>query len=53
MTPDFFKLSAKFMRDPIKILVKTDELTLEGIKQYYIDLERMIINMKHYVIFMH
>ena len=40
MTPDFFKLSAKFMRDPIKILVKTDELTLEGIKQYYIDLEK-------------
>ena len=40
MTPDFFKLSTKFMRDPIKILVKTDELTLEGIKQYYIDLEK-------------
>ena len=40
MTPDFFKLSNNFMRDPIKILVKTDELTLEGIRQYYIDLEK-------------
>ena len=25
------------MRDPIRILVKTEEVTLEGIKQYYID----------------
>jgi len=40
MTPDFFKLSNNFMRDPIKILVKNDELTLEGIRQYYIDLEK-------------
>lgn len=40
MTSDFFKLSNKFMRDPIKILVKKDELTLEGIRQYYIDLEK-------------
>jgi translation initiation factor 4A len=40
MTPDFFKLSSKFMRDPIKILVNNDELTLEGIQQYYIDLEK-------------
>ena len=27
------------MRDPIKILVKNEELTLEGIRQYYINLE--------------
>ena len=40
MTPDFFKLSNNFMRDPVKILVKNDELTLEGIRQYYIDLEK-------------
>lgn len=40
MTPDFFKLANQFMRDPIKILVKNDELTLEGIKQYYIDLDK-------------
>jgi translation initiation factor 4A len=28
------------MRDPIRILVKRDELTLEGIKQFYIAIER-------------
>ena len=40
MPPEFFDLTMKFMRDPIKILVKTDQLTLEGIKQYYINVER-------------
>jgi len=40
MPPDFFNLTKCFMRDPIKILVKTEELTLEGIKQYYINVER-------------
>jgi len=28
------------MRDPIRILVKKDQLTLEGIKQFYIAIER-------------
>ena len=32
-------LTEKFMRDPIKILVKTESVTLEGIKQYYIALD--------------
>jgi len=36
----FFDMSTKFMRDPIKILVKSDQLTLEGIKQYYIDVQK-------------
>jgi translation initiation factor 4A len=40
MPINFFDLTNKFMRDPIEILVKTDELTLEGIKQYYINVER-------------
>lgn len=40
MTPDFFDLTKNFMRDPIKILVKTEELTLEGIAQYFINVER-------------
>lgn len=31
------EVTTKFMRDPIRILVKKDELTLEGIKQFYID----------------
>jgi translation initiation factor 4A len=28
------------MREPAKILVKNEELTLEGIKQYYIAIEK-------------
>lgn len=39
MGSEFFELTKKFMRDPITVLVKTEELTLEGIKQYYIDVE--------------
>ena len=40
MPQGFFELTKCFMRDPVKILVKTDELTLEGIEQYYINVER-------------
>ena len=38
MPQDVLDLSKKFMRDPVKILVKADELTLEGIKQFYVAL---------------
>jgi len=40
MSQGFFDITQNFMRNPVKILVKTDELTLEGIRQFYIDLER-------------
>lgn len=40
MTDEFFKLSKCFMRDPVKILVKNEELTLEGIRQFYINIEK-------------
>ena len=40
MTPEFFKISNNFMRDPVKILVKNEELTLEGIKQFYINIDK-------------
>jgi len=39
MPPLLYGLTEKFMRNPIKIIVKTEQLTLEGIKQYYINLE--------------
>lgn len=29
-------MTSKFMSDPIRILVKRDELTLEGIKQFFV-----------------
>lgn len=37
MPKDVLAVSQSFMRDPIRIMVKLDELTLEGIKQFYID----------------
>lgn len=37
MPKDVLEVSKSFMRDPIRIMVKRDELTLEGIKQFYID----------------
>jgi superfamily II DNA/RNA helicase len=40
MPTDVLEVTTKFMRDPIRILVKRDELTLEGIKQFYIAVEK-------------
>jgi translation initiation factor 4A len=40
LPPDILKLTKHFMRDPAKILVKAEDLTLEGIKQYYIAVEQ-------------
>lgn len=39
MPSDVLEVTTKFMRNPVRILVKKDELTLEGIKQYYINVE--------------
>lgn len=40
MPLDVLEVTDKFMREPVRILVKKDELTLEGIKQFYIAVER-------------
>eukprot|EP01031_Cornospumella_fuschlensis_P052697 gene52697-64392_t len=40
MPLDVLEVTQKFMRDPIRILVKKDELTLEGIKQFFIAIEQ-------------
>lgn len=40
MNQNFFDITKKFMNKPINILIKNDELTLEGIKQYYINVEK-------------
>lgn len=37
---DVLELTSKFMTDPIRILVKRDELTLEGIKQFFVAVEK-------------
>jgi len=40
MPLEVLEVTTKFMRDPVRILVKKDELTLEGIKQFYIAVDK-------------
>jgi len=40
MPPEALEITRKFMNNPVRILVKRDELTLEGIKQFYIAVEK-------------
>jgi len=40
MPQEVLEVTTRFMRDPIRILVKKEELTLEGIRQFYISVER-------------
>ena len=42
MPLDVLEVTKKFMREPIRILVKKEELTLEGIRQFYINVEREV-----------
>ena len=39
MPEDLQELTSKFLRRPVKILVKAAQLTLQGIAQYYINIE--------------
>jgi len=40
MPDEVLEMTTKFMNDPKRILVKRDELTLEGIKQFYIAVDK-------------
>ena len=40
MPLEVLEVTQRFMREPVRILVKKDELTLEGIKQFYIAVDR-------------
>jgi len=40
MPADVLDVTKCFMRDPIRILVKKEELTLEGIKQFYVNCDK-------------
>jgi superfamily II DNA/RNA helicase len=40
MPIDILQLTEKFMNNPLKILVPKDDLTLEGIRQYYVAMEK-------------
>lgn len=37
---EILEITSKFMTEPVRILVKRDELTLEGIKQFFVAVER-------------
>ncbi|CAM0952145.1 unnamed protein product [Alopecurus aequalis] len=37
---DILDITSKFMTDPVRILVKRDELTSEGIKQFFVAVEK-------------
>ncbi|GFZ16254.1 eukaryotic translation initiation factor 4A1 [Actinidia rufa] len=40
MPPEALEITRKFMKKPVRILVKRDELTLEGIKQFYVNVDK-------------
>lgn len=40
LPPEALEITKKFMEDPIRILVKQEQLTLDGISQFYVDCER-------------
>ncbi|KAF9955625.1 translation initiation factor eIF4A [Mortierella alpina] len=40
MPADVLEATSAFMRNPVQILLKTEETTLAGIKQFYIDVNR-------------
>jgi ATP-dependent RNA helicase len=37
---EVLEMTTKFMTEPVRVLVKRDELTLEGIKQFFVAVER-------------
>ncbi|KAJ9701964.1 hypothetical protein PVL29_003951 [Vitis rotundifolia] len=40
MPPEVLEITKKFMNKPVRILVKREELTLEGIRQFHVNVER-------------
>lgn len=40
ISPEVLEIANSFMQDPIRILVKAEDLTLQGINQYYINVEK-------------
>jgi len=40
MPPEALEITRKFMNKPVRILVKRDELTLEGIKQFFVNVDK-------------
>lgn len=40
MPQEVLEVTSQFMNEPVRVLVKRDELTLEGIKQFFVAVER-------------
>jgi translation initiation factor 4A len=40
MPPNVLEIAENYLSDPVRILLPPDEVTLDGIKQYYVNLER-------------
>ena len=40
MPSDVLEVTTRFMREPVRILVKKEELTLEGIRQFFVEVEK-------------
>lgn len=40
MSKDIIEVTKKFMTDSVKILVKQDQISLEGIRQFYVNVEK-------------
>lgn len=40
MPAEVLEVTKSFMRDPVRILVKKEELTLEGIRQFYVNVDK-------------
>lgn len=48
LPPEALEITRKFMNKPVRILVKRDELTLEGIKQFHINIETIRMDFARY-----
>ena len=42
MPCDLIEMTTKFTHDPVQILIKREERTLEGIRQFYVNVEREV-----------
>lgn len=42
MAFDLLEITTKYMHDPVKVLIKREERTLEGIRQFYVNVEREV-----------
>uniref|UniRef100_A0A0K0DJC7 Eukaryotic initiation factor 4A n=1 Tax=Angiostrongylus cantonensis TaxID=6313 RepID=A0A0K0DJC7_ANGCA len=53
MPAEVLDVTQCFMRDPIRILVKKEELTLEGIRQFYVNVQKEVRFLSLFTILFH